>query len=153
MVLFICRFGTNGYQKSWGSVDDNFLGVGTVVGYVKETVAWEFWHLWVWNRNRRLLEELFLLHDNLLVKTHYENSAWNFRHLSVSKKAARKAGTTLSGRIKEQVHEISEVCNERLVEMLESATLGRYFIEKLNANFDICCLEEWDLVDTNCWLC
>jgi hypothetical protein len=39
VVLFICRFGTNGYQKSWGSVDDNFLGVGTVVGYVKGTVA------------------------------------------------------------------------------------------------------------------
>jgi hypothetical protein len=32
VVLFICRFGTNGYQRSWGSVDDNFLGVGTVVG-------------------------------------------------------------------------------------------------------------------------
>jgi hypothetical protein len=32
-VLFLCRFGNDGNPKSFGSTDDNFLGVGTVVGY------------------------------------------------------------------------------------------------------------------------
>jgi hypothetical protein len=34
IVLFLCRFGNDGNPKSFGSTDDNFLGTGTVVGYV-----------------------------------------------------------------------------------------------------------------------
>ncbi len=56
------------------------------------------------------------------------DDSWKFEYLSVLKKTTRKACAAFSGRIKEQWHEISEVCNERLPEVLESPTMGGYII-------------------------
>jgi hypothetical protein len=32
VILFLWRFSSDGVPKSFGSIDDNFLGIGTVVG-------------------------------------------------------------------------------------------------------------------------
>jgi hypothetical protein len=32
IVLFLWRFGNAGYSKNFGNIDDNYLGIGTIVG-------------------------------------------------------------------------------------------------------------------------